>query len=105
VIDWENRMWTPNNRPRYDRSQLRYESDLTHEEWGGIGPLIPSARRGGNKRKVNVREVVNGVMDVLATGCQWRVIPKDLPPEARSTAISNDGPTIRRWSGCTLRCM
>src|SRR5690348_10249429 len=55
-------MWTPENRPRYDRSHLRYESDLTDDEWGEIGPLIPPAKRGGNTRTVNVREVVNGVM-------------------------------------------
>jgi transposase len=43
---------------------------------------IPSARRGGNKRTVDVREVVNGLMYVLSTGCQWRAIPKDLPPRS-----------------------
>ena len=46
-------MWTLENRPRYDRSKLRYPSDVTDEEWGLIGPLIPPAKRGGNKRTVN----------------------------------------------------
>jgi transposase len=81
----------PKNRARYDRSGLRYPSDLTDEEWAIIGPLIPPAKRGGNKRKVDVRAVVNGVMYVLSTGCQWRALPKDLPP--RSTV--ND--YLRRW--------
>jgi len=36
----------------------------------------------GNKRRVDVREVVNGLMYVLGTGCQWRAIPKDLPPRS-----------------------
>src|SRR6516162_6350295 len=76
-------MWTRENRGRYDRSRLRYPSDLTDEEWALVEPLIPPARRGGNKRTVSVREVVNGLMYVLSTGCQWRAIPKDLP--ARST--------------------
>ena len=75
-------MWTNENRCRYDRSHLRYESDLTDEEWGEIAPLIPPARRGGNKRTVVIREVVNGLMYVLSTGCQWRAIPKDLPPKS-----------------------
>ena len=75
-------MWTNENRGRYDRSRLRYPSDLTDEEWARIEPLIPPAKRGGNKRTVNVREVVNGLMYVLATGCQWRAIPKDLPPRS-----------------------
>ena len=76
-------MWTNENRGRYDRSQLRYPSDLTDEEWSLVAPLIPPAKRGGGKRTVSMREVVNGLMYVLSTGCQWRAIPKDLP--ARST--------------------
>jgi len=75
-------MWTNENRHRYDRGKLRYPSDVTDEEWALIEPEIPPARRGGNKRTVNVREVVNGVMYVLSTGCQWRAIPKDLPPRS-----------------------
>jgi transposase len=75
-------VWTIENRARYDRSTLRYPSDLTDAEWALIGPLIPSAKRGGNKRTVNVREVVNGVMYVLSTGCQWAALPKDLPPRS-----------------------
>lgn len=76
-------MWTDENRGRYDRSKLRYPSDLTDEEWRLVEPLIPPAKRGGGKRTVAMREVVNGLMYVLSTGCQWRAIPKDLP--ARST--------------------
>jgi transposase len=75
-------MWTPENRPRYDRGRLRYPSDLTDEEWGWVEPRIPPAKRGGRHREVNVREVLNGVMYVLSTGCQWRYIPKDLPPRS-----------------------
>jgi len=75
-------MWTPENRPRYDRDKLGYPSDLTDEEWLLVEPLIPPAKRGGRKRRVMVREVVNGVMYVLSTGCQWRYIPKDLPPRS-----------------------
>ena len=75
-------MWTNENRGLYDRSKLRYPSDLTDEEWVLIEPLIPPAKRGGGKRTVNLREVVNGLMYVLSTGCQWRAIPKDLPPRS-----------------------
>ena len=76
-------MWTSKNRKRYDRGQLRYPSDLTDDEWGYVAPLIPPAKRGGNKRSIDEREVMNGIMYILSTGCQWRAIPKDLP--ARST--------------------
>jgi transposase len=75
-------MWTDENRARYDRSKLRYPSDLTDEEWALVKPTIPRAKRGGNKRTVDMREVVNGLMYVLSTGCQWRAIPKDLPPRS-----------------------
>lgn len=75
-------MWTVENRERYNRDHLRYPSDLTDEEWGWIEPLIPPAKRGGNRRRVNIREVVNGIMYVLSTGCQWRYMPKDLPPRS-----------------------
>lgn len=67
------------NRARYDRSRLRYPSDLTDKEWALIEPHIPPAKRGGNKRTVKVREVVNGLLYILSTGRQWRAIPKDLP--------------------------
>jgi hypothetical protein len=53
-------MWTPQNRKRYDRSRLRYPSDLRDEEWAHVAPLIPPAKPGGNKRTVDVREVMNG---------------------------------------------
>ena len=75
-------MWTSENRGRYDRSKLRYPSDLTDDEWKLVEPLIPPGRPGGGKRTVIMREVVNGLMYILSTGCQWRAIPKDLPPKS-----------------------
>jgi len=75
-------MWTNKNRAKYNRDHLRYPSDVTDEEWALVAPLIPKARRGGRKREVDIREVFNGVMYVLSTGCQWRYIPKDLPPKS-----------------------
>ena len=75
-------MWTNENRGRYDRSRLRYPSDLTDDEWSLVEPLIPPGKRGGDKRTVIMREVVNGLMYILSTGCQWRAIPKDLPPRS-----------------------
>src|SRR5664280_2609951 len=75
-------MWTNENRGRYDRSRLRYPSDLTDDEWNLVKCLIPPGKRGGDKRTVIMREVVNGLMYILSTGCQWRAIPKDLPPRS-----------------------
>ena len=73
-------MWTEENRAHYNRDHLRYPSDVTDEEWGRIEPLIPPAKRGGGQCRVNMGEIVNGLMYVLSTGCQWRAVPKDLPP-------------------------
>ena len=84
-------MWTKENRARYNRDQLRYPSDVTEEEWGQLADLIPPARRGGCKRTVDIREVLNGLLYVLSTGCQWRAIPTDLPP--RSTIFDY----LERW--------
>ncbi len=88
-------MWTVENRGRYNRDHLRYPSDLSDEEWALIEPLIPPAKRGGGKRRVKLREVVNAMMYVLSTGCQWRAIPKDLP--AKSTVY--DYFSLWTWDG------
>jgi transposase len=88
------------NRARYDRSKLRYPSDLTDEECSLIGPLIPATKPGGNKRTVDERAVVNGVMYILSAGCQWAALPKDLPPQS----MVND--YLRRWhEDRTLECI
>jgi len=92
-------MWTNENRSLYDRSALRYPSDLTDAERRLIAPLIPPAKRGGNKRTVDVREIVNGIMYILSTGCQWAALPKDLPP--RSTV--NDYFRLWDWNGTLER--
>lgn len=47
-----------------------------------VETMISPAKDGGNKRRVNVREVVNRIMYILSTGCQWRAVPKDLPPRS-----------------------
>lgn len=75
-------MWTKANRGKYNRDGLRYPSDLTNAEWALVEPLIPPAKRGGRRREVEVREVLNGLLYVLSTGCQWRAVPKDLPPKS-----------------------
>jgi transposase len=92
-------MWTIENRSRYNRDGLRYPSDLSDAEWSHIAGLIPPGKRGGGKRRVDLREVMNGIMYVLSTGCQWRAIPKDLPP--RSTLF--DYLDLWSWDGTLER--
>lgn len=101
-------MWTVEKRGHYNRDHLRYPSDVTDEEWVEIAPLIPPARRGGRKRTVNIREVFNGLLYVLSTGCQWRALPKDFPP--RSTVFDYfglwraDGTLGRIQAALYVRC-
>jgi transposase len=71
-------MWNAENRACCDRSRRRYPSNLTDAEWAMVVPLIPLAKRDGNKRTANLREVVNGRMCILSTGCQWAAMPRDL---------------------------
>src|SRR3954447_869077 len=78
----ERPMWKPEHRLAANRSGLRYPSDLTDAEWVIVEPMIPPARPGGRKRSVNVREVLNGIFYILWTGCQWKALPKDLPPKS-----------------------
>jgi len=96
-------MWTRENRGLYERKGLRYPSDLRDAEWVLIAPLIPPAKGGGRRREVDVREVMNGVLYVLETGCQWRALPKDLPPSPRCTTISCCGTGTARWSASITR--
>jgi len=91
-------MWTAEHR-RMAVRQGRYPSDLTDAEWALIEPMIPPAKRGGRRREVNVREVLNAVFYVLSTGCQWQALPKDLPP--KSTAHHYFG--LWDWDGTLER--
>jgi len=75
-------MWTTEHRERYQRKGLRYPSDLTDAQWAVIEPMIPPARRGGRRRSVDLREVVQGLLYILETGCGWRHLPKDFPPKS-----------------------
>src|SRR3954467_13373116 len=76
-------MWTAETRRPYDRKGLRYPTDVTDAEWGLARPFVDIAQRGsGRQRRVVLREVLNAVFYILGTGCQWRALPKDLPPRS-----------------------
>jgi transposase len=72
--------WTEITRPHYFREGLRYASDLTEAEWGLIEPFMPLPSRIGRPRTTDLRAVVNAILYVASTGCQWRQLPKDCPP-------------------------
>ena len=68
-----------------------YPSDLTDAQWEELEPLIPLARPGGRPRTVDMREVINGILYVLRSGCTWRMMPHDLPPWSTAWGY------FRRW--------
>lgn len=57
-----------------------YPSDVTDRQWRLIEPSIPPPKSGGRPREVDIREVVNGILYVVRTGCAWRQLPHDFPP-------------------------
>jgi putative transposase len=78
---WEHNMsWTEITREQYRRDGLRYASDTTDVEWKLIEPLMPAASPRGRPRQVGLRVIMNAILYIAATGCQWRALPKDFPP-------------------------
>jgi putative transposase len=89
--------WTEITREHYRRDGLRYASDTTDEEWKLLAPLMPQPRGVGRPREVDLREVVNAILYILATGCQWRALPKDFPPRSTVQYYFYDWRDGRLW--------
>ena len=75
-------MWTEITRPQYERSGLRYASDLTDKEWKVIAPHLPARKRHGRPRTTDLREVLNAILYMARTGFQWRMLPREFPPRS-----------------------
>ena len=73
-------MWTETTRKQYRRDHGRYASDLTDAEWRLIAAFLPSAGRLGRPRTTDLRAVMNALLYMVATGCQWRMLPREFPP-------------------------
>ena len=63
-------------------ARKQYSSDLTDAQWTIIEPLVPASKHGGRPREVNVREVINTILYINRTGCQWDMLPHDLVPKS-----------------------
>src|SRR6516225_9326085 len=75
-----HKMWTEITRRKYEREGQRYASDLTHAEWALIEPHMPAAKRLGRPRATELRAVLDAILYIARTGCQWRMLPKEFPP-------------------------
>jgi len=73
-------MWTEITRGKYEREGQRYASDLTDAEWALIEPHMPAVKRLGRPRETELRSVLDAILYIARTGCQWRMLPKDFPP-------------------------
>jgi putative transposase len=78
--------WTEITRPQYRRDHLRFASDTTDAEWALLRPLMPEPAGTGRPRTTDLRAVVDAILHILGTGCQWRALSRDFPP--RSTVQS-----------------
>lgn len=74
--------WTEITRAQYQREGLRFASDMTDAEWALIARRLPARRRLGRPRTTDLRRIVEAILYVLATGCQWRALPSDFPPRS-----------------------
>ena len=74
--------WTEITRAQHCRQGLRYASDTTDAEWLLLAFFLPMRCRLGRPRDVDLRAVMNAILYILATGCQWRALPKDFPPRS-----------------------
>jgi transposase len=72
--------WNETTRPQYRRESRRYTSDLTDAEWALIEPMMPLPSAVGRPRATKLRSVVDAILYIGSTGCQWRQLPKDFPP-------------------------
>lgn len=69
---------------REQQKRKSYPSDLTDEQWARLEPLIPAPRikRGGRPREIDMREVINTILYLNRSGCQWDMLPHDLLPKS-----------------------
>jgi len=74
--------WTETTREQYRRDELRYASDTRAGEWAQIAPFLPAPRRLGRPRERDLRTIVDAILYLLWTGCQWRALPHEFPPRS-----------------------
>ena len=89
--------WTEITRAQYLRNGLRYASDMTDAEWRLIARRMPQRKRLGRPRTVDLRKVVEGILYILATGCQWRALPSGFPPYSTVQGYFYDWRDTGRW--------
>src|SRR5688572_33340084 len=93
--------WTTITRAQHARDHLRQASDLSEAEWALIAPALPLPSGRGRPRTTDLRAVVNALLYILSTGCQWRApppgaVPPRPPPPRHLYRRRREGPAARR---------
>ena len=73
-------MWTEITWRKYEREGQRYTSDVTDAEWALIDSHMPAAKPLGRPREIELRAVLDAILYIARTACQWRMLPKDFAP-------------------------
>src|SRR5438445_13147226 len=97
-------MWTEITRPKYERKGLGYSSDLSDAEWAMIEPRLPQRNRLGRPPKTETRNIVNALLYMVRTGCQWRQLPREFPPYTTIQHYFYGWRDGGYWSGSILSC-
>ena len=99
-------MGTEITRPNYERRGGRYASDLTDRAWALIAPFMPPRKKIGRPRTTDLRHVMDAVMYMAATGCQWAMLPNDFPPPVNGGAklVHPGGAKLVHLMLCGTRC-
>src|SRR5258708_39537305 len=91
-----HRMWTEITRRKHEREGQRYASDVTDAEWALIEPHMPAAKPLGRPRDTELRDVVDAILYIARTGCQWRMPPEDFSPFTTVQGYFTVGATTSR---------
>ena len=72
-------MWTEITRSDYERRGGRYASDLSDREWALLAPFMPARKKTGRPRTMEMRDVMDAILYMASTGCNWAMLPNDFP--------------------------
>ena len=100
--------WTELTRRQYDRQGTKYASDTSDAEWALTAPLMPPPKTTGRPRTTCLRDVIDALLYIATTGCQWRMLPNDFPPistvrpSAASVSVGRRVPFRKNLNLCSM---
>ena len=80
----------------------KYPSDITREQFEQVRPVLEKARKKTKPATVDLYDVFCGVLYTLKSGCQWRMLPDDLPKWATCYAYWHKWATTREGDNSLL---